>query len=76
MIVEAETLADALTEPAAALARTSIDSTVTSPPKRETASAPTPAWALDDSPGWATTRWLAEPIRTTEPSRGIARSRG
>ena len=70
VIADAETLPDALTDPAAALARTSIDSTVTSPPKSETASAPTPAWALDDSPGWATTRWLAEPIRSTEPSAG------
>ena len=51
VIVEAETLPDALTEPAAALARMSSESTVISPPKSETASAPTLACALDDVAG-------------------------
>src|SRR5262245_31088089 len=69
-IVDAETVPDELTEPAAALARTSSDSIVTSPPKSETASAPTDACALEETPGWATTRWFPEPIRRIDPSPG------
>ena len=43
-----------------------------SPPKSATASALTPLWELEETPGWATTRASAEPIRTIEPSSGYA----
>ena len=70
--VEAATFPEALTEPAATLARRSSDSTVISPPKSETASAPAFACALDDVPAWATTCASAEPTLTIEPSSGYA----
>ena len=72
VIVEAETLPEALTAPAATLARRSSDATVISPPKSDTASAPVLAWALDDVPGWATTWASAEPTFRIAPPSGYA----
>ena len=67
---DAATFADAFAAPAATLARTSSESTVISPAKSETANAPTPLCALDETPGWAVDAASAEPIRTIEPSSG------
>ena len=68
--VDAETLPDALADPAATLARRSIDSIVISPSKSETASAPTVAWAVEVTLGWAAAFASADPMRTIEPSSG------
>ena len=70
--VDSATSVDALADPAATLERASIESTVISPPKSETASAATPPWALEVRPGWAETRAVADAIRTIEPSVGYA----
>ncbi len=70
--VEAETLPEALAEPAATLVRTSSESIAISPPKSDTDRALTFACALDETPGWAATPASADPIRTIEPSSGYA----
>jgi len=70
--VDAETLPDALADPAATLARRSTDSIVISPPKSDTASAPTVAWAVEVTLGWAAARASADPMRRIEPSSGYA----
>ena len=72
VIEDAETLPEALTDPAATLARRSSEVTVISPAKSDTASAPVFACALEDVPGWATTWASADPIFTIVPSSGYA----